>query len=89
MLSGSCTYGFTLPRINEMINRNVDSDRRATALSTLTLLGSALFIPVSSVIGWTSDHFSIQTALFAVAGWLILTGSCLLLLKTALLKKPR
>jgi len=75
MFGGSCIYGMASPRVYEAINHNVGSERRATALSTLSLLGSCLFIPVSSVIGWASDHLSIQAALFALAAWLLAAGT--------------
>jgi hypothetical protein len=81
MLGGSCIYGMTVPRVNEAINHGVGSERRATALSTQTLLGSALFIPVSSAIGWITDHGTIQEGLFGLATWLVLAGMGLLWLK--------
>ncbi|MDD3370991.1 MAG: MFS transporter [Alphaproteobacteria bacterium] len=84
MFGGSCLYGMVAPRVNEVINRSVRSSRRATALSTQTLLTSALFIPVSSVVGWMSDRASIKEGLFSLAIWLALAGIVLLILKMRL-----
>jgi hypothetical protein len=81
MIGGTCIYGTVSPRINEALNRSIGSERRATALSTVTLLSSALFICVSSVVGWVSDRWSIQAGLLALAAWLLVTGGGLVWLK--------
>jgi MFS family permease len=86
MLGGSCIYGMASPRVYEAINQSVGSERRATALSTLTLLGSSIFIPVSSLVGWASDRWTIQAGLFSLAAWLLFMGACLLLLKAMRLR---
>ncbi|MDR3423637.1 MAG: MFS transporter [Alphaproteobacteria bacterium] len=86
MIGGSCIFGMTAPRVNEAINRSVGSERRATALSTLSLFQASLFIPLSSIIGWISDRETIQTALFALALWLVVAGAGLLSLKAMRVK---
>lgn len=74
MLGGSCLFGLANPRVSEAINQRVDSTRRATILSTQSLMTSLLFIPVSSVIGWVSDHHGITGTLLAIAAWLCCAG---------------
>ena len=80
MLGGSCIYGIAQPRINEVINKNIDSSRRATVLSTQSTMVSLFFIPLSTVMGAVSKHWGIQSVLLALAVWLCLTGGALSLL---------
>jgi MFS family permease len=80
MLGGSCIYGMAMPRVNEVINRNVDSSRRATVLSTQSTMGSLCFMPLSIAMGAVSKHWGIQAVLVGLAVWLCLTGVCLSLL---------
>ncbi len=80
MMGGSCIFCLASPRINEVINNNVDSSRRATVLSTQSTMVSLVFIPLSNVMGIVSKHWGIQAVLVAVALWLCLAGMCLGLL---------
>jgi hypothetical protein len=79
MIGGTCLYGMTAPRVSEAINRHVGSDRRATILSTQSLLVSLLFIPVSTLMGRVSDAYGVQAVLVALAAWLGVAGLCLAL----------
>lgn len=80
MMGGTCIYGMASPRVNEVINKHVDSARRATVLSTQSLLVSTLFIPLSSVMGMLSKHAGIQAVLLGLAAWLCLAGGMIGLL---------
>jgi hypothetical protein len=80
MMGGSCIYGIAMPRINEVINKNIDSSRRATVLSTQNTMVALVFIPLSTVMGAVSKHWGIQAVLVGLAVWLCLTGVCLSLL---------
>jgi len=80
MMGGSCIFGMASPRINEVINKNVDSARRATVLSTQSAMVSLLFIPLSTVMGAVSKHWGIQAVLIGLALWLCVAGGCLSLL---------
>ena len=79
MMGGTCIYGMTAPRVSEAINRHVGSERRATILSTQSLLVSLLFIPVSTLLGRVSDAYGVQAVLVALACWLGIAGLCLAL----------
>lgn len=79
MFGGTCIYGAASPRVNEVINKHADSSRRATVLSTQNLMVSALFIPVSAVMGHVSKLWGIQAVLFSLALWLCVAGLSLLL----------
>jgi hypothetical protein len=65
--------------VSEAINRHTDSGRRATVLSTQSLLTSLLFMPVSAGLGRVSEAHGVQAALLALAGWLCLSGFALAL----------
>jgi MFS family permease len=80
MFGGSCLYGIAMPRINEVINKNIDSSRRATVLSTQSTMVSLFFIPLSTIMGAISKHWGIQAVLVALAVWLCLAGGVLSLL---------
>lgn len=77
MAGGSCIFGIAGPRVSEAINRCVDSSRRATVLSTQSLLVSLLFIPLSRVMGLVSKAHGVQPMLVALAAWLGVAGLCL------------
>ena len=79
MAGGTCVYGIAAPRVSEAINKNVGSERRATVLSTQSLLTSLLFMPVSTVMGRVSEAAGVQATLLAIAGWLCIAGLSLAL----------
>jgi hypothetical protein len=79
MIGGSCLFGVANPRVSEAINRCVDPARRATVLSTQSLLVSLLFIPLSRGMGLISAAYGMQIMLLVLAGWLGLAGVCLAL----------
>lgn len=74
MFGGTCIFGMASPRVSEVINRNVDSARRATVISTQSLLVSVFFIPLSTLIGHLSKEGGIQQALHGIAVWLLFAG---------------
>lgn len=79
MIGGTCVYGIAAPRVSEAINRHVGSERRATVLSTQSLMTSLLFMPVSAVMGRVSESHGVQAVLLSLAGWLGLAGLALAL----------
>ena len=60
-------YGFGLPRTQETINNLVDSNRRATILSTANLAMALGFVPLSQMVGFVTDATDISTALITYA----------------------
>jgi predicted MFS family arabinose efflux permease len=83
MFGGSCLYGIAMPRVNQVINSNVDSSRRATVLSTLSTMGSVYFIPLSMIMSVVSKHWGIQAVLVALAIWLAVAGVVLSVMAAA------
>lgn len=79
MLGGSVLYGIAAPRVSEAINSRVGSERRATILSTQSLICSLFFIPTSIGMGWIAENYTIGAALLAIAAWLGLAGIALAL----------
>ena len=77
MLGGSVLYGIASPRVSEAINSRVGSERRATILSTQSLICNLFFIPTSIGMGWVAENYSIGAALIAIAAWLGIAGIAL------------
>jgi len=77
IIGGSCLLGVLSPRVTEAINQLVGSERRATILSTQSVMAFLLFIPTSAGAGWVSGKWGIQTSLLAIALWLCVAGICL------------
>ncbi len=92
MLGGSCIFGMAMPYVNEVINRHVESSRRATALSTQNLMVKALFIPLSAVMGGIAKHAGVTSMLLWLALWFAVTGVLLglaaLRLRPPMVAKP-
>ncbi len=79
MAGGSLIYGLAMPRIQEAINIRVGSERRATILSTASLLQQLAFIPMGVLIGALVDSGGAGAGLFGVASWLAASGAFLAL----------
>lgn len=73
LLIGSVMWGFGWPRVQSAINMRVSSERRATILSTASLMISLAFIPIGPVMGLMTDVWGIQQGLLAL-GLFILAG---------------
>lgn len=66
-----CFYfarGFGSVVLNDYVNILIPSHIRATVLSIQALMFRLVFIIIWPLIGWVSDIYSLQTALFACAG---------------------
>ncbi|HEY0901859.1 MAG TPA: MFS transporter [Micavibrio sp.] len=75
LLAGSVMWGFGWPRVQSAINMRVSSERRATILSTASLMISLAFIPIGSTLGLVSDAWGIQKALTALGLFILMGGS--------------
>lgn len=74
-LTGTLTYAVAQPRINTAINSRVGPERRATILSTASLMVHMLFIPSSLIVGAVSDHGGVSAGLAWTAGQLIVLAA--------------
>lgn len=74
-LTGTLTYAVCTPRINNAINSRVGPERRATVLSTASLMVHFLFIPTSVLIGYLSEHGGIQISLGWMGGQLLVLSA--------------
>lgn len=63
LMLGSLIYGICGPSVQDAINSRIPSDRRATVLSTASLMVHLTFIPLSLGIGKISDSAGIGAAL--------------------------
>ncbi len=73
--TGTLTYAIGAPRINTAINARVGPERRATILSTASLMVHLLFIPTSIVVGIISEQGGIDSALAWMGGQLLLLAA--------------
>jgi MFS family permease len=80
----SAAWGFSTPFLLEALNRNIESERRATVLSVSAMLGRILLVVVGPGFGWLSDHVSDRAAFGALAAvFLALAGAAGLLHRRA------
>lgn len=78
----SLVWGMTTPIFQDFIQKIVSSDRRATVLSIRNFLIRGLFLLLAPFLGWITDLYEIQTALFMAAViFLVLSSISLLTLK--------
>jgi hypothetical protein len=79
LYASSLSYGFGMPLIQDAINSRIASDRRASIISTASLAGRLVFIP----IGWTVSHaaasFGIDWTIAGMGIFLAVTGSGVLM----------
>jgi len=80
LLLGSVTWGAGWPLLQTLLNRQVSSAHRATALSTASLAIRLGFVPLSAAIGWLADAHGIGVGLVGLGLWLALAGAGLALL---------
>ncbi|MFN3826537.1 MAG: MFS transporter [Micavibrio sp.] len=80
LLVGSVMWGFGWPRVQSAINIRVSSERRASILSTASLMISLAFIPIGSTLGLASDHWGIQKALLGLGLFILVAGGTSLLI---------
>ncbi len=74
LLIGSVMWGFGWPRVQSAINMRVSSERRATILSTASLMISLAFIPIGSTMGVVAGAWGIQNALLALGIFILIGG---------------
>lgn len=75
LLVGSVMWGFGWPRVQSAINMRVSSERRATILSTASLMISLAFIPIGPTLGLAADIWGIQAALTGLGLFILAGGS--------------
>lgn len=73
-LTGTLAFAIGQPRVNNAINGMVGSERRATVLSTASLMVHVMFIPTSLMVGYVSEKTSIYGASGFIALILIALG---------------
>lgn len=56
-------WTFTTVILQDALQHTIASDRRATILSIVNLLGRALFLVLAPLLGWVTDVYSIHSAL--------------------------
>lgn len=85
LLAGSLFWGVGWPRVQDAINKRTDSHHRATVLSTASMMIHLLFIPLSLMLGWVSDHHGIETAILCLC---IVPALAVVVLLRMILRQP-
>lgn len=67
LLAGSSFWGLGWPRVQNALNGCVDSDRRATVLSTCSLMIHMVFVPLSLAVGKISALYGAEAAVASLA----------------------
>ena len=86
LLSSSLIFGFGQPRVQNALNRRVDSSRRATILSTASLITHMISIPVMGLAGFLNDTRTPSSALLLLAGF---TATAAIVILILLIKRPQ
>ena len=66
--------GVNGPVLGDYINRQVDSQVRATVLSVKSLVGRLMFAGLGPAVGWASDAYSLATAFSGCGVFFLLCG---------------
>ncbi|MEK7098563.1 MAG: MFS transporter, partial [Patescibacteria group bacterium] len=75
MLLFSIIRGLQEPIIKDYVQQHAESDFRATVLSIKGFVSRALFAILGPIAGWASDIYSLQFALLASGGFLLVFGA--------------
>lgn len=79
MVGGSFIYGMAQPKFREAINIRVGSERRATILSTASLLQQIGFIPLGLIASYVTDKAGVSAGLYTSFIWLAVSGVFLII----------
>lgn len=71
---GSVSFCIGGPALEDAINQRVSSERRATVISTSSLLNNLIFLPVGSIASWVAEHHGVQNSLLTLSGFHIAMG---------------
>jgi MFS family permease len=66
-LASAAAWGFSGPFLLALLNRHIESDRRATVLSVSAMVGRVLLVPVGPLFGLLADRYSDRVAFGALA----------------------
>jgi len=64
LLLGEFCWGFSRPILKHYINEHIDSSHRATILSISSMFHQLVIAIFSPILGWITDLWTLQTALF-------------------------
>ncbi len=61
------SYGLSIPILQDYVNREIDSSKRASVLSVYSLFSRFAFVLLSPLVGYFADIYDLQTAFLASA----------------------
>jgi MFS family permease len=73
---GIAAYGIALPALKTMVNDLVESDRRATILSVLSLVPQLTFVGLSHYVGQIVDRSNAADGYIFLAGFTAVAAGC-------------
>ncbi len=74
LYAGSVAYGFGMPLIQDVLNGRIDSARRAGVLSTASLAGRLVFIPLGAAVAHLAALYGIDRTLMLMGLFLAVAG---------------
>ena len=80
LLSGSVIFGLGMPKVQEALNQRAPAARRATILSTASLMTHIFSVPMLVATGWLTERHGVQASLLAMAALMAVGGSSALAL---------
>lgn len=72
---GSMSWAMGWPALQDIINRKIGSERRATVLSTAALMIRLAFMPIGAFLGGITDAYGIQASLMVLLGTHLVLGA--------------
>jgi hypothetical protein len=76
LYASSVAYGFGMPLVQDVINARIDSSRRASIISTVSLAGRLMFIPIGAAVAQMSRSLGIDWTVSAMGLTLAVAGGC-------------
>ncbi len=73
---GAIAYGLAIPALKTLVNSQVESDRRATILSVLSLVPQLTFVALSHFVGQTVDRGNAAEGFLFLAGFTAIAAGC-------------
>ncbi len=79
LYASSLSYGFGMPLIQDAINSRIASYRRASIISTASLAGRLVFIPIGWAVSHAAASFGIDWTIAGMGTFLAVAGSGVLI----------
>lgn len=82
LIFGSMIFGLGFPRVQDALSRRAPPNRRATVLSTASLVTYLFSVPLLIFVGWMTEDFGVRSSLAILAFLTGIAGLLVARLKT-------